>query len=101
MTKKAIIDVLDISEGGMKFISNLNLPVTPLVILQSEIQLLNHNCILKGNIIRKKQLLSHRYEYGFQFVEEEKYLGYIVKKLSLKFVGGRRHEVSTRYYIDS
>lgn len=100
MNKKAIIDVLDISEGGMKFISNLNLPVTPLVILQSEIQLLNHNCILKGNIIRKKQLLSHRYEYGFQFVEE-KYLGYIVKKLSFKFVGGRRHEVSTRYYINS
>lgn len=101
MTKKAAIDVLDISQGGLKFITNLNLPVTSLVVLQLEIQLLNHNFILAGSIIRKKQLLGRQYEYGFKFVEEEKYLGYIVKKLSFKFVGGRRHEVSTRYYINS
>ncbi len=63
--------VEDISIGGLRFVSNLKLPIRGDVIYQFETELLNTTVILKGNIIWKEEINEDLVEYGIQFILNE------------------------------
>lgn len=60
----------DISIGGLKFISNLKLPIRGDVVYQFETELLNEPVTLKGSIVWKDEINEDLVEYGIQFISE-------------------------------
>lgn len=61
------IHVVDISAGGLKFISKGEFPVNFLAIYKVHINLYNNNLVLFGKIIRETKLNNSFFEYGIRF----------------------------------
>ncbi|NMD68709.1 PilZ domain-containing protein [Bacillus sp. DNRA2] len=59
--------VVDISAGGLKFMSKLDFPVNYIAIYKTSINIDGKALILYGKIIRKRKLMNEAYEYGFKF----------------------------------
>ncbi|WP_042355937.1 PilZ domain-containing protein [Bacillus rubiinfantis] len=64
---KASIWIVDMSAGGLKFISKVEFFVSVFEIYQVETRLGNKQLRLFGKIIRKKQIIKGCFEYSVQF----------------------------------
>jgi hypothetical protein len=70
-TGKTKVCVEDISSGGLKFISSLDLPVNPNIMVSFETIILNQELLFKGIIVRKIEIKSSIFQYGVKFVMED------------------------------
>lgn len=66
--------IIDIGPGGLRFSSNLALPVSPQVILEFGLRIVNYNFKLRGNIVRKIGKINGTAEYGVKFLGMEELL---------------------------
>ncbi|BAU26680.1 PilZ domain-containing protein [Aneurinibacillus soli] len=66
-TGSANVLIEDISAGGLRFTSNVLLPVTPQIILEFETTILNQMVKFPGYIVWKKSSETGLQEYGVQF----------------------------------
>lgn len=64
---KQSIWILDMSAGGLKFVSKSDFPVNFIEIYKFNLTLNNKDLILYGKIIRKKLLTNKIYEYTVEF----------------------------------
>lgn len=65
------VRILDISPGGLKFVSTLRLPVDSTVILEVSLKLDETVYHLQGCIIHSCNTEVCEYEYGFCFIETD------------------------------
>ncbi|WP_438445272.1 PilZ domain-containing protein [Gorillibacterium sp. sgz5001074] len=65
------IYIVDISAGGLRMHSKLNLPVNEGLLLEFRFILFNRDLILLGSVVRKKQTSSDIFEYGVEFSLDE------------------------------
>ena len=93
----ANVRILDISPGGLRFMSSLNMPADMSVQLEMHFRVIDQNFRLTGQIIYKSSSEVMQYEYGFHFNEADETLRTCLKKLfnnmSIKM---RRHIVILR-----
>ncbi|WP_312096604.1 EAL domain-containing protein [Niallia sp.] len=75
---KTEILIEDIGIGGIKILSNIDLPVRPDIALQFETLILNEKVGLFGHIVWKHEV-NDIYQYGIQFVIQEKERDYFAK----------------------
>jgi hypothetical protein len=61
----------DISPGGLRFVSNIKLPVTHEVILEFRTDILAKTLYLPGYIVRKTDRAMGIYEYGVKFTLDD------------------------------
>jgi c-di-GMP-binding flagellar brake protein YcgR len=86
------LEILNISEGGLKTKTILDFPINIIIILELTFYLIDRSFKLKGRIISKNKN-GNSYEYGIQFIdviESEKQLlvkylfNYQIKKVRIK-----------------
>jgi len=66
--------IVDIGPGGLRFKSNLRLPVHPEIVLQFETEVITSRVQMYGNIVRCSEVEDDIFEYGVQFtMAEEKH----------------------------
>ncbi|PID21869.1 hypothetical protein CSV61_06535 [Sporosarcina sp. P3] len=64
-------EILDISTGGVKFVTHLDLPVrSEMLALQLEFTIVKHPFEILGNVAWKKET-EFGFEYGFEFGEDQ------------------------------
>nr|WP_275585046.1 EAL domain-containing protein [Peribacillus deserti] len=76
----------DIGLGGLRFLTNINLPVRPDLELQFDTRVMGQNVQLIGHIVWKQEI-SEVFQYGLQFFLNEKAkvsIAKMVKKLSVQ-----------------
>jgi PilZ domain len=64
--------LVDMSAGGMRFISDVKFPVTPLYVYEVEMKLLNNHVKISGHVLRISRLAEGIYDYGFIFESDDK-----------------------------
>jgi len=62
----------DKSIGGLRFVSNLKLPIRGDVVYKFETELLGESITLNGNIVWKEEINENLLEYGVKFIIGEK-----------------------------
>lgn len=62
--------ILDIGPGGLRFYTNLKLPVNPYIVLEFQTRIMDQILSLPGYIVRKIDTEEY-YEYGVRFVLDE------------------------------
>ena len=77
----ARVRILDISPGGVRFVSSLKLPVDSSVILEAVLQLEESEYCLKGFIVHTICSEVNEYEYGMKFLEPDPQLRETLKEL--------------------
>jgi hypothetical protein len=77
----AHVIVIDISPGGLKFISHLNFPADPSVLLEFQIKVMEQAFRLVGYVTYKNNFIENRYEYGICFFETDESLRNCLRKL--------------------
>lgn len=93
----ARIRILNISPGGLKFVSSLRLPADDKVILQISIRFEGSDYCLQGHVVHCCSTEVGEYEYGFSFPEPDKNLHDALKKLFNRMVVmSNRHIVILR-----
>jgi diguanylate cyclase (GGDEF)-like protein/PAS domain S-box-containing protein len=65
------VNILNIGQDGLSFVSKLHLPVTEEMTLQFEIKSFKDAILLKGNIIWKHEKENEEFHYGVKFLIEE------------------------------
>lgn len=75
------VRILDISPGGLKFVSTLRLPVDSKVILDISLKLDEMSYFLQGCVVHSSNTEVCEYEYGFRFLEPDSNLRESLKKL--------------------
>lgn len=76
-------EVVDISTGGVKFVTHLDLPVrSELLALQLDFIIFKHPFEIMGNVAWKKPA-EYGFEYGFEFGEDQKVDALITEELKL------------------
>lgn len=65
----AQVCIVDMGPGGLRFLSNLSLPVSSQVVLEFDLHIVNYDFKLKGIIVRKVDKPRSTAEYGVKFVE--------------------------------
>ncbi len=74
-------EIVDISTGGVKFVTHLDLPVrSKILALQLEFVVFKHPFEIFGNVAWKKQT-EFGFEYGFEFGEDQKVDALITEEL--------------------
>lgn len=68
-TSKAIIE--NLSLGGLKFTSSINLPVQRDMVIQFSTMILGHEVTFIGNNVWKSESTDGLYQYGFEFTWNE------------------------------
>ncbi|WP_027416147.1 PilZ domain-containing protein [Aneurinibacillus terranovensis] len=63
--------ILDMSAGGLRFRTHLSFPVTPLVLFNFDIKVLDRIVTVCGSIVRKEEIEKDMFEYGLQFSIDE------------------------------
>lgn len=93
----ARVRILDVSPGGLKFMSSLSLPAEKSIQLELYFRVMDQDFRLKGHIIYRTSTEASRYEYGFQFNEADGILRVCLRKLFNNMsVKMRRHIVILR-----
>ena len=59
------------SVGGLRFVSNLNLPVREDIIFQFKIELLGRSISMLGRVIWKEEMNEELLEYGVNFMIDQ------------------------------
>lgn len=80
-TGTAKVRIIDLSPGGLSFVSPLNFPVDDRLLIEFSFTILDYTFKLTGNIIYKTCLEVNEYEYGFCFSEANEDLRSCLKKL--------------------
>lgn len=65
----ARVRLLDISPGGLRFVSVLKLPADSLVILEVELNINGLQYCIQGRIVYSCSTEVNEFEYGFRFLE--------------------------------
>ena len=65
--------VFDISAGGLRFLSDIKLPVKSDIVLIFETEILEEELSLYGNVVWMKPYEEEIFEYGLEFVFDEKH----------------------------
>lgn len=73
--------VLDMSAGGLKFVSKIEFMVNYLAIYKMKVRVDNRDILVYGKIIRKRKLPHGFFEYGLRFDFEYKE----AKKIRIKY----------------
>ncbi|RWZ54946.1 EAL domain-containing protein [Halobacillus fulvus] len=63
--------IKDLSIGGLKFVSSLNIPVRPDVKMEFEVTILGETFSMDGQILWKNEMNFTTYDYGVQFTLED------------------------------
>ncbi|MCH6263913.1 PilZ domain-containing protein [Neobacillus citreus] len=61
------IYIVDMSAGGLRFVSKVEFAVNFLAIYKVHLKLHNREIVLFGKIVRKQKLVKHFFDYGFRF----------------------------------
>lgn len=64
---EASILVVDISAGGLRFLSKLDFPVNYIAIYKIRMNIDSKDLIFYGKIIRKRKIMNEAFEYGLKF----------------------------------
>lgn len=83
--KEVLID--DIGPGGMRFLSDLKIPVNRLVVWGFRTELLGQIIEVNGFVVRARIIEKGIYEYGLKFIMDEKERLFFIKlcnELALK-----------------
>ncbi|KPU44716.1 PilZ domain protein [Oxobacter pfennigii] len=81
----------DMSAGGLKFFSNINLPANSNVILEFTIAMLNEIIVLRGYVVRKIEEANGIREYGIKFSIDEDERAVLVNVLNKLSISIRRN----------
>lgn len=87
---KAPVLILDISAGGLRFLSHLKLPANPRILFSFSSQILGESLTVNGLIVRLKTIDNEAidlYEYGVNFqidYRDQSQLYKLLNELSLK-----------------
>ncbi len=96
-TGSAKVRILNLSPGGLRFVSSLNLPADSRVIIEICFMLDGADYCLKGCVVHSRATEVSEYEYGFRFLEPVGNLREALKKLFSKmYVMSNRHIVILR-----
>ncbi|WP_449539234.1 EAL domain-containing protein [Ferdinandcohnia sp. Marseille-Q9671] len=71
----------DIGPGGLKFLSNMHLPIRPDVCFRFETMIMGQNEEVDGHIVWKEEV-NGIFQYGLQFEVDEKKRDFLIKKLN-------------------
>lgn len=86
-TGKTRVCIEDISASGLRFISNVKMPISEGIILDFVTHIFNDVTQFSGYIVRRNEIENNIWEYGVQFLAVEKtsseYLE-ILNKLNIK-----------------
>lgn len=77
----ARVRILDISPGGLRFVSSLKLPVDTSIILEAILKLGDSEYCLQGCIIHMIGSEVNEFEYGMKFLEPDPELRETLKKI--------------------
>jgi len=69
---KTDVVIDNIGPGGLRFTTNMQLPVRPDVIYQFETMIMNYSIVVKGFIVWKNEVKDGFFEYGVEFSISEK-----------------------------
>lgn len=83
----------DIGLGGVRFISNIELAVIPDIILRFETEILGEVVAFLGRIVWKKDIDDEVYEYGLEFIIDERDRDDLAKVLNMFSTKIRHHSV--------
>ena len=98
ITGTARVRLTDISPGGLRFVSPLNLPADDRVLIELKFTVLDHTFKLNGHIIHKTGIEVNEYEYGFSFTQADDELKACLKKLfNNMFVRLNKHIVFLKF----
>ncbi len=64
--------LLDLSAGGMRFLSDVKFPVTSLYVYEVEFNLINTVNKISGHVLRMIKISDDLYDYGFIFESEDR-----------------------------
>ncbi|MDU1845821.1 MAG: EAL domain-containing protein [Niallia nealsonii] len=87
---KTAILIEDIGVGGMRILSNIDLPVRPDIILQFVTTILGEKIEIGGHIVWKHEI-NEFYQYGIEFIMKEKERDGLVKLLNNFFLQYRKN----------
>lgn len=94
----ARVRLVDLSPGGLRFVSPLSLPIDDRVLLEFRFAVLEHTFKLNGRIIHKTGMEVNEYEYGFCFSEADEHLKTCLKKLfNNRFIRLDKHIVFLKF----
>lgn len=74
--------VFDIGAGGLRFLSDVKLPVKSDIVLVFETEILDEELNLYGNVVWMKHYEDEIFEYGLEFVFDEKHREAMFKLLN-------------------
>lgn len=99
---KTSVLIEDIGIGGIRFTSNINLPVSPDIILEFETEILNEKLQLPGNIVWK-ETTGEFLQYGIQFALSEIEQNKFVKLLNQLEIKMRKNPIPNgcSFYLES
>jgi hypothetical protein len=92
-TKFASICVTDISAGGLRIHSKLDLPLNIDLLLEFSFSLFNKEMKVLGTIVRKSSLSSSMYEYGVRFSMNETQHTQLMSNLNLLSIRLRQSNI--------
>ncbi|GEN36527.1 MULTISPECIES: PilZ domain-containing protein [Aneurinibacillus] len=87
--------ILDIGPGGLRFMTNLKLPVNPYVVLEFQTRILDRTLSFHGYIVRKVEGTNEFHEYGVKFVLDETEQMELATLLNAMAIRLRRHSQTT------
>jgi len=93
----ARVRILDISPGGLRFVSSLNLPVDRSIMLEAVLKLGNSEYCLQGCIVHMIGSEVNEFEYGLKFLEPDPEFRETLKKIFSRIsVRQNRHVIILR-----
>lgn len=93
----AKVRILDISPGGLRFVSSLKLPVDRSIMLEAVLKLGNSEYCLQGCIVHMIGSEVNEFEYGLKFIEPDLELRETLKKIFSRIsVRQNRHVIILR-----
>lgn len=92
----ALVNIPEISPGGLKFISHLQMPASPSVILQISLMLNGTAHCIQGYIVHGRKNVGSGYEYGFCFLDPDKGL----RDSLIKLFSERVHKMDRCIIVD-
>jgi len=86
-TRSSKVRILDISPGGLKFLSSLSFPQLQSIILEFRIKVADHTACVRGYIVYKRQTEENLYEYGVCFIHvDHSFHGFLLKLFNISSV---------------
>ena len=79
---KTEVVVENISAGGLRFLSTMQLPVRPDVIYQFETTIMEKSIIMNGHVVWKQEVKDGFFQYGVKFIITEKERDELIKILN-------------------